>query len=105
MPQFIGTKIKVETQGEIRKPASFTWDKVEYQIREILVSWFDWGFPAGAKQKDWRSRRHRNYFRVRTKSDELFEIYLDRATPSGATEWYLFQKLDPEPASKQNDNT
>jgi hypothetical protein len=102
MPQFVGEKIAVVMEGDIREPVSFSWRKTEYRITEVILNWFDWGFPAGSTQRDWRTRRHRNYFRVRTESTELFEIYLDRATPTGSSEWYLFQKLDPEPASGSN---
>lgn len=95
-PQFISEQIRVTTDGEIKQPISFAWKGTEYRVTEILLSWFDWGFPPGASQRDWRTRRHRNYYRVRTSSGEVFEIYLDRATPSGSSEWYLYQRLDPD---------
>ncbi|MBI5869022.1 MAG: hypothetical protein HZB43_12180 [candidate division Zixibacteria bacterium] len=95
-PQFISEQIRVATDGEIKQPVSFVWKGTEYQVTEILLSWFDWGFPPGASQRDWRTRRHRNYYRVRTNTGELFELYLDRATPSGNSEWFLYQRLDPE---------
>ena len=92
--QFISERIHVETDGEIKQPVAFRWKGREYQVVDVILAWFDWGFPPGATQRDWRTRRHRNYFRVRTDSNEIFEIYLDRATPSGSGEWYLFQQLD-----------
>lgn len=92
--QFVGEKITVTTTGTIKQPVSFHWRDREYQVTAILASWFDWGFSPGAKQKDWRTRRHRNYFRVRTDSGLVCEIYLDRATPTGAGEWYLYQFLE-----------
>ncbi len=97
-PQFISEQIRVTTDGEIKQPVSFIWKGTEYQVTEIILSWFDWGFPPGASQRDWRTRRHRNYYRVRTSSGELFELYLDRATPSGNSEWFLYQRLDPDSA-------
>jgi hypothetical protein len=96
MPTFVGEKIAVETDGAIKQPVSFHWRGKEHRIAEVLLSWFDWGFPAGSKQRDWKARRHRNYFRVRTTAGDLFEIYLDRGSKRGPGVWYLFQKLDGE---------
>ena len=92
--QFIGEKITVNTAGTVKEPVAFRWRGHDYHVAAILASWFDWGFSQGAKQKDWRTRRHRNYFRVRADSGEVFEIYLDRGTTSGVGEWYLYQMLD-----------
>ena len=83
------------TEGEIKQPVAFFWQGKEYRIVDVILAWFDWGFPPGATQRDWRTRRHRNYYRVRTDTNEIFEIYMDRATASGHGEWYLFQRLDP----------
>lgn len=94
MPTFVGEKIAVETDGAIKQPVSFRWRGGEHRVAEVLLSWFDWGFPAGSKQRDWKARRHRNYFRVRTTAGDVFEIYLDRGNKRGPGEWYLFQKLD-----------
>ena len=103
MPTFIGEKITVDIAGEVREPTGFHWRGREHRIAAVLVNWFDWGFAAGSTQRNWRTRRHRNYFRIRTESGDIFEIYLDRATPHGAGEWYLFQQLDPDEAAKPPD--
>ena len=66
MPTFIGERIKVEIAGDVKEPVAFRWRGREHRIAAVLVNWFDWGFPAGSTQRDWRTRRHRNYFRVRT---------------------------------------
>ena len=92
-PKFIGEKITVETTGAVKQPASFTWRDREYTVGEILLNWADWGFAAGATQRDWKTRRHRNYFRVRTTSGEIFEIYHDRGR-SVEGEWYLYQQIE-----------
>lgn len=94
MPRFIGEKIEVETGGDIKQPVALTWRKVDYTVAEVIASWFDWGFSAATKQKDWRTRRHRNYFRLRMASGEIFEIYLDRPPASAEGEWVLYQILD-----------
>lgn len=92
-PKFIGEQIVVTTTGTVKQPARFTWHDREYVIDEILLNWADWGFPAGATQRNWLTRRHRNYFRVRTHTGEIFEIYLDRSDAPDAG-WYLYQQLD-----------
>lgn len=94
MPRFIGEKIDVQTSGDIKQPVSLVWHDQVYQVSEIIASWFDWGFSAAAVQKNWRTRRHRNYFRLRTTSGEIFEIYLDRPPSSAEGEWFLYQVLD-----------
>ncbi|MEW5702774.1 MAG: DUF6504 family protein [Candidatus Zixiibacteriota bacterium] len=95
--QFIGEKIEVETGGRAIEPVSMSWRGARYHITEIVTTWHDWGFPSGAKQRDWRTRRHRNYFRVRTDAGDIFEIYLDRSRGPG--EWFLYQRLGDEAAS------
>ena len=92
-PKFIGQKINVTTDGAIKEPQSFTWENRDYEVAEILLAWMDWGFPQGSTQRDWRSRRHRNYYRVRTDSGQIFEIYHDRGPTGGGGAWYLFQQL------------
>ncbi|UCD57746.1 MAG: hypothetical protein JSV16_01155 [Candidatus Hydrogenedentota bacterium] len=86
-------KIKVECKGEPSKPVSFTWRDEEFRIEKILRSWPDWGFPAGApRRKDWRLRRHRNCFKVRTEGGRVFEIYLDRKASEHT--WVLYREFE-----------
>lgn len=94
MPRFIGENIEVETAGEVKQPVAFTWRGKHYAITEVIASWFDWGFSAATKQKDWRTRRHRNYFRIRTDSGDVCEMYLDRPPASAEGDWVLYQILD-----------
>lgn len=94
MPRFIGEKIEVKTGGEVKQPVALIWRKTDYTVAEVIASWFDWGFSAATKQKDWRTRRHRNYFQLRMTSGEVFEIYLDRPPASAEGEWVLYQILD-----------
>lgn len=93
-PRFIGEKITVQTEGQIKQPVSLEWQGRKYAVSEIMATWFDWGFSPAATQHDWRTRRHRNCFRIRVDSGELFEIYLDRGPSRPEGEWYLFQVLD-----------
>ena len=81
-------------EGEVKQPSAFVWRGEEYTVAEVVHAWPDWGFAQGAMQRNWRSRRHRNYFRVRTTSGEVYELYLDRGTKPGHQVWYLYQQLD-----------
>jgi hypothetical protein len=93
-PKFIGERISVTTGGTIRQPSTFTWKDVEYRVTEVILSWMDWGFPQSATQRDWKARRHRNYYRVRTDRGEVYEIYHDRGPGGRGGGWYLFQQMD-----------
>jgi hypothetical protein len=94
MSQFFSEKIEVKIDTAKKTPASFVWNKKEYLITGLIAVWQDWGFPKGSpKAKNWRLRHHRNYYRVQTEEDEVFEIYLDRKTKKEEGEWYIYQKI------------
>jgi hypothetical protein len=85
-------EIRVVCEGEPLRPVSFTWRDEQFRIATILRSWHDHGFPAGApRRKNWRMRRHRNYYEVLTEGGRRFEIYLDRKGP--ALTWILYREL------------
>ncbi len=94
MAQFISRSILVEPSpnggGE---PAAFTVDGETYRVLEIQSAWQDWGFggthPAA---RTWRTRRHRNYYRVLCDDGHAYEVYLDRS--SGRREWYVYRRVD-----------
>jgi hypothetical protein len=95
MPEFISEKIEVKCEEKSKNPISFIWRKREYKIKEVILSWSDFGFPPGSpKRKTWNLRRHRNCFRVETESGEKFEIYCDRGTTGKIKNWVLFSKLE-----------
>ena len=94
--KFIGEPIEVATQGETHAPLCFTWKDKQYHIERVLLSWFDWNFPAGAKRRDWKSRRHRRYYRVATETGEVFEIYRDRRTSERTGDWVCYQQWVPQ---------
>ncbi len=94
--QFIGKDIQVTTSGEIRNPVSFVLEGREYTIAEILEAWPDSGFGRiPVSRRKWWQRRHRNYYRVRTTDDEIYEIYYDRGVnlenPQYKT-WFLTRR-------------
>ena len=95
MAEFFSEKIVVQRDEKTKNPALFCWKDKEYKIKEVLSSWPDWKFSAGApKRKNWRLRHHRVYYRIKTEDEEIFEIYFDRKTKKEGGEWVLYKKLD-----------
>ena len=96
-PQFIGREIEVTVSGEVKMPAAFRLGEQEYVIAEILEDWSDYGFGKSATgRKRWWQRHHRNYYRVKTATGEIFEIYYDRDTSLSHPElkkWFLTRQL------------
>ena len=93
--EFFSEKIEVFTEGKLKEPKRFIWKDKEYRIKEVLQNWADWGFPPGSpKKKNWRLRHHRNYYKIKTGDDEIFEIYFDRKTKKEEGEWVLYRKLN-----------
>lgn len=101
-PEFLGREIEVKLAGVVKVPVSFRLDVQEYVIDEILETWTDHSFGSlPSQQHKWWLRRHRNYYRVRTKEGEVFEIYHDRGTNLKHPErkkWFLYRKLNAEEA-------
>jgi hypothetical protein len=96
-PDFIGERIHVTTAGDPAAPASFLWRDQTHRVSSVLFAWSDWGFNPVTKHRNWRARRHRNYYRIVTAEQTVFEIYLDRGTKPGREAWILYQRLAPEP--------
>jgi hypothetical protein len=93
MPEFYSEKIDVIRDDKTKNPVSFVWREKKYKIKEVIASWPDYSFPkSGAKRKRWWQRKHRNYYRVLTDDNEVFEIYFDRG--SKEQEWILYAKLE-----------
>ncbi len=90
---FISQQIEVEEENSPRRPRSFVWDGTRHEVCEIVAQWQDWNFSAGAGQRDWKSRRHRNYYHVKTIDGSEFELYLDRGAQLTGSKWYLHLKL------------
>jgi hypothetical protein len=97
MPErYFGRQIEVTTRGDVRVPVSFRLDDRDHVITEVLESWPDYGFSRSETNKTWRTRHHRNYFRVKTADGAIYEIYYDRGTNLKHPEfkkWFLAQKL------------
>ncbi len=111
--QFIGEKIEAlfDQPPVLEKrpgcPGAFIWRGVQHQVLELQAEWHDYtrrGRMArnmqprhaarAAKRGSWGVGR--DYFRVRTGSGRIFEIYFDRAPKSSDQrkgEWVLYQEL------------
>jgi len=91
-------------------PDGFVWRGNIYMIEELVSEWHDYrrrGRMArnmrpehaakAAKRGSWGVGQ--DYYRVRTDSGQLFDLYYDRA-PKNVNhrkgEWRLFQELSPE---------
>jgi hypothetical protein len=92
--KFIGEPVVVESD-RLGNPSSMTWREETRPIRRILQSWQDFHFSPLAHKKTWRTRRHRNHYRVEWEDGRIFELYCDRGTHGGRKSWVLLQELDP----------
>ncbi len=92
MDEFIGRQIQVRCEGPVKKPVAFCLDDREYEVEAIVEEWQDRGFGKADRQRNWRTRHHRNYYRVRTAGGDLFEIYCDRPKPT-RVRWYAHKRL------------
>jgi hypothetical protein len=89
--KFYSEQIQVVCDQKPGIPSAFIWRGKRYDIQEIWGEWPDYGFGATSTGRWWQ-RRHRTYFRVVTDREEVFEIYLDRA--SHQRQWFLYRRLD-----------
>ncbi|MCD6161179.1 MAG: hypothetical protein J7K40_02055 [candidate division Zixibacteria bacterium] len=87
---FISKPIEVEKNPDNNLPEAFYWKGNRKKITTIVSAWQDWNYPAGAVKRNWRARRHRNYYRVECDDNKIYEIYLDRQTVDKPT-WYLYR--------------
>ena len=110
---FIGKQIEVEfdtpplAEKKPGCPNRFIWEKETYQVTETLEEWQDFSRrgrmalnmrPANAakakRRGSWGVGRF--YFRVRTNSEQVFDIYYDRA-PKDIDDrkgsWFLFREM------------
>jgi hypothetical protein len=113
--RFVGVEISVELpEGMVLEkkppvPRAFVWDGERYEVVEMLAEWHRYGRPeirtqggrppyyvrSGRTQGSWGQGRA--YYRVRTASGDLFDLYYDRA-PKGqqrSGSWFLWRALDP----------
>lgn len=89
--EFIDEPIEVEYDARQTEPKAFVWRGQRYAVAEVLEFRQEWQTPAYARHaKGWRSRRHRNYYTVRTADGHIFELYLDHGF--GQRHWVLLRR-------------
>ena len=71
--RFIDEEIEVRFAQEPGPPTSFLWQGKEYEIVEVERQYRRLDF-----KRAWWRRRHRDYYRVRTDTGQVFEIYHHR---------------------------
>jgi hypothetical protein len=90
-------------------PRGFTWNGAAYLVIETLSEWSDFTRrgrmrmnmrPAHAATASKRGSLNvgRFYFRVRTDTGRIFDIYYDRArkdVDDRKGEWYIYRELTP----------
>ncbi len=82
--EFLGEEIDVSEGDGVAGPVRFTLRGETYETAELERAWQDHGQPSTPKRPNWRTRRHRNYFDLRTTSGDRFRIYLDRGVKKSA---------------------
>jgi len=113
--RFIGEPIEVEfdhppaLKKKPGRPDRFFWRGELHTIVELLAEWHDYTrhgtmahnmrdthLSAAARRGSWGVGR--DYFRVRTSSAQVFDLYYDRAPKragQGKGGWFLYQELQP----------
>ena len=121
-PRFIGEEIEVDfdrppmLEKKPGCPGRFTWGEETFEVVAMLYEWHDYRRkgrmarnmqPAHAAVAEQRGSWGvgRDYYRVRTDSGRIFELYYDRAPKDvnrrkGA--WFLYRELPPDEGSSGN---
>ena len=115
--RFIGARIQVhhDRPPALEKrpgpPDGFTWEGRTYRVQAVLREWHDYrqrgktakfyrkergSFRAAAAERRGSWGVGRDYYRLRTDTGEVFEIYYDRA-PKGVDHskgaWFLYRQI------------
>ncbi len=91
-------------------PDGFVWEEKTYRVLEMLSSWSDFARrgkmarnmrPAHAAVAAGRGSLNvgRFYFRVRTDTDQVFDIYYDRAMKNiddRKGQWFIYREMREE---------
>lgn len=88
--RFIDEQVEVESEG-FGVPRAFVWQGERHEVVEVLSVRRRLDF-----KRAWWRRRHRDYFRVRTREGRVFELYHHRGP--GRRYWVLLQELASGPS-------
>lgn len=121
MATFISAEIEAEfnEQPTLKKragvPDAFVWQGERFEVAELLSEWHDYDKKRREVGETRRSqtqldRQHgswgtgRDYYRVRTTSDRIFELYYDRRPKNRQVigVWILYRELSEAEADLPN---
>jgi hypothetical protein len=92
--RFISQKIRQVDFDSGKQLVSFKLGSRFYQVAKILKQWQDYDYSPLAHKRDWRSRHHRNYYRVIVDTGQCFELYCDRGTRlESPKSWVLVREI------------
>lgn len=94
LDRFIGKKLNQVHIDSDKHLVSFKAGSSSFKVKKILRQWQDYDYGPLAPKRDWRSRRHRNYYRILTETGQCFELYCDRGTRlETPKEWILVREI------------
>jgi hypothetical protein len=110
--RFIGEAIQVQfdkppmLEKKPGCPSKFVWCEETYRVIEILQEWHDYSRRGRMEHNmrpehaDLATRRGswgvgRDYYRVRTQTGRIFDLYYDRAPKKDSRKgaWFLYQEM------------
>jgi hypothetical protein len=83
-PRFISEEIAMLESAAGGEPVAFRFRNSLHRVTAILKQWQDYGFSSAAVKRDWRNRRHRNYYEVRTDQGTHLLLYFDRGVKASS---------------------
>ncbi|HEX7344394.1 MAG TPA: DUF6504 family protein [bacterium] len=91
--RFIGQPIAMLETSTGGDPLRFRYRKEEHCVVEILDQWQDYGYSPAATKRNWRNRRHRNYYKLLTDKGLYALIYFDRGIkPESPRQWTMLEQ-------------
>ena len=106
--EFVGREVEVRlSDDDPAVPLAFRLGTRDYKVAEQLASWQDHTFGDLRRGRDWRQQQRRQYYRVRTKEGEVYELYADwsparrrRKGGGQAARWYVHRRLSSAAADE-----
>ena len=92
--RFISQKIQHVDFDSEKHLVSFKLGPRIYQVVKILRQWQDYDYSPLTPKRNWRSRHHRNYYRIVVNTGQCFELYCDRGTRlESPKQWVLVREI------------
>ncbi len=92
--RFLSQKIQRVDFDSGKNLVSFKLGSRLYRVVKILKQWQDYDYSPLAPKRDWRSRHHRNYYRIIVDTGQCFELYCDRGTSlKSPKSWVLIREI------------